>query len=72
MCYANKFILYLYGNIGLLDIHTKEYVYTSLQGSQKKFASLQQVKRSEQCEVQRKHMVYLVKSCIKVISYAVT
>ena len=31
MCYANKFILYLYGNILLSDIHTKECVYTSLQ-----------------------------------------
>ena len=31
MCYANKFILYLYGKIWLLDIHTKECVYTSLQ-----------------------------------------
>ena len=31
MCYAYKCILYLYGNIGLLDIHAKECVYTGLQ-----------------------------------------
>ena len=49
MCYANKFILYLYGNIWLLDIHTKECVYTSLQDKHKGNI----------------YMVYLVKSCIE-------
>ena len=49
MCYANKFILYLYGNIWLLDIHTKECVYTCLQ---------------DKCKGNI-YNVYLLKSCIK-------